>query len=169
MTSEHEKAKIKIAKNLNINAHHINYTTNTNFNNIKFTNFLSDKRTKKNYIDINKIGHIINENILFNKLKINIASLQYKIFCKTNQDVHENLDKYEDYITTLTKLINMYNIYADDPEKLSMDDIVTGSSSYEFNKILNDISEFAKRSKNIDPSINRSLDLTTRYDDIMRY
>ena len=63
----------------------------------------------------------------------------------------------------------MYNIYADDPEKLSMDDIVTGSSSYEFNKILNDISEFAKRSKNIDPSINRSLDLTTRYDDIMRY
>ena len=162
MTSEHEKAKIKIAKNLNINAHHINYTTNTNFNNIKFTNFLSDKRTKKNYIDINKIGHIINENILFNKLKINIALLQYKIFCKTNQAVHENLDKYEDYITTLTKLMNMYNIHVDDPEQLSMNDKITGSMPYEFNKILTDISEFVKRSKNIDTSNS----LTTQLNEI---
>ena len=162
MTSEHEKAKIKIANNLNINAHHINYTTNTNFNDTKFTNFLSDNRTKKNYIDINKIGHIINENILFNKLKINIALLQYKIFCKTNQAVHENLDKYEDYITTLTKLMNMYNIHVDDPEQLSMNDKITGSMPYEFNKILTDISEFVKRSKNIDTSNS----LTTQLNEI---
>ena len=140
MLTKQKEAKITIANRLHINEHYISDNPNIDFNNDNFNNFILDIETKTNYKDINNLVYIINENNLFNKLKINIASLQYKIFCKTKHHDQEIIDKYIDYITKLNKLLSSYNINVNNPENLSNSTINTHPS--DFTKISEQINHY---------------------------